>query len=75
MYLFNSEKPHQGWVNKICIVLYCISLLNLINIWFEKQNTGPAKYHYKYNSKRKINYIYEPVYEQSLQEQSYLCQS
>ena len=24
MYLFNSEKPHQGWVNKICIVLYCI---------------------------------------------------
>ena len=23
MYLFNSEKPHQGWVNKICIVLYC----------------------------------------------------
>jgi len=19
MYLFNSEKPHQGWVNKICM--------------------------------------------------------
>ena len=23
MYLFNSEKPHQGWVNKICMYVVC----------------------------------------------------
>ena len=23
MYLFNSEKPHRGWVNKICMYV-CI---------------------------------------------------
>ena len=26
MYLFNSEKPHQGWVNKICMYV-CIEVL------------------------------------------------
>ncbi len=26
MYLFNSEKPHQGWVNKNCMYV-CMSSL------------------------------------------------
>jgi len=26
MYLFNSEKPHHGWVNKICMYI-CMYIL------------------------------------------------
>ena len=34
MYLFNSEKPHQGWVNKICMYVCMAMLHSILSILF-----------------------------------------
>jgi len=33
MYLFNSEKPHQGWVNKIFWKYVCTIQNDQTNVW------------------------------------------